>query len=252
MSLAEKYETFLVPIIMNTWAEKMARLVEPGDRVLDIGCGTGIVSRHAAPRAGMNSRIVGLDMNQEMLAVARRASLPPGIRIDWMEADAAEIPFEAAQFDVALCQFALMFMADKPAVAREMRRMLVPGGRLGLSVFATGPYDQALKRALSNYAQPVETDFSIWNYGDPEWLRMLVEEAGFEISSLKKESIPSQYASLKQAVELMRDWSETVAGLTPEKFDLVCRALEAELGEYITAEGFACPEPVITVTARAL
>jgi SAM-dependent methyltransferase len=190
-------------------------------------------------------------MSPDMLDVARLVPMPPGITVDWVEANAAGMPFEKAQFDVVLCQFALMFMADKSAAVHEMRRVVAPGGRLGLSVFAPGPYDQALRKALSRHIEPDEKDFAIWGWGNPDWLRTLVEQAGLEISSLKKESIPSRYASLRQSVELMKDWSKAVAGLTGDMFEQVCMDMESELSDYITAEGFACPEPVIIVTARA-
>lgn len=251
MSLAENYEMYLVPIIMDHWAENLVSLVRPGDRMLDVGCGTGIVTRRAAEIIGAHGTLVGLDISPDMLAVARKASIPAGVAVDWIEGDATTMPFENGQFDVVLCQFAFMFMADKTAALREMRRVLVPEGTLGLRVFAPGPYDRALREVLSKHADPDENDFAIWAWGFPEKLQALIEPAGFDITRLEQESIPSCYASVRQAVELMRDWSLTVAALAPAVFEQVCSDMETRMHGHVTGRGFECPEPVITVIARA-
>lgn len=251
MSLAENYETFLVPIIMDHWAQKLVSLVRPADRMLDVGCGTGIVTRRAAEIIGVNGALVGLDISPEMLAVARKASIPDGVEVDWVEGDAAGMPFEDGQFDVVLCQFAFMFMADKTAALREMRRVLAPGGTLGLRVFAPGPYDRALREVLGRHAAPDENGFAIWAWGCEDKLRSLIEPVGFDSTGLEQESIPSCYASVRQAIELMRDWSQTVAGLDPDVFEQVCSDMETRMHGHVTGRGFECPEPVITVIARA-
>jgi len=250
VSLAENYETYLVPIIMDHWAKNLVHLVSSGDRVLDVGCGTGIVSRRAAEIIGATGTLVGLDISPDMLAVARRASIPQGAHVDWHEGDAADMPFKDGQFDVVLCQFAFMFMEDKAAALHEMRRVLAPGGTLGLRVFAPGPYDRALREVLGTYASPDESDFAIWSWGFSDKLRQFIEPTGFEITRLEQESIPSCYASVRQAVELMRDWSRTVAGLAPDIFERVCKVMEARMHGHVTGRGFECPEPVITVIAR--
>jgi SAM-dependent methyltransferase len=251
MSLAENYETYLVPIIMDHWAQNLVSLVRPGDRMLDVGCGTGIVTRRAAEIIGAQGTIVGLDISPDMLAVARSASIPEGVNVNWVEGDAADMTFEDEHFDVVLCQFAFMFMEDTAAALREMRRVLAPGGTLGLRVFAPGPYDRALREVLGRHAAPDENDFAIWAWGFPDKLRQLIEPAGFEITRLEREDIPSCYASVRQAIELMRDWSRTVAELAPDVFERVCSEMETKMHSHVTDRGFKCPEPVITVIARA-
>jgi ubiquinone/menaquinone biosynthesis C-methylase UbiE len=125
---AEKYEHYFVPAIAAPLAaDLVARAaLRPGERVVDIACGTGVVTRLAAQRVGVAETVAGVDVNAGMLAVGRAAA-PAGMAIDWYEASAEDLPLPDEAFDVALCQLALQFFADKPAALREMRRVLTPG-----------------------------------------------------------------------------------------------------------------------------
>jgi ubiquinone/menaquinone biosynthesis C-methylase UbiE len=131
---AVAYERDFVPAIFAQWPPKLADIAEiaAGDRVLDVACGTGVLAREAAVRVGPSGRVTGLDLNEGMLAVARR--LRP--EIDWRHGDALDLPFADHAFDVVLSQFALMFFPDRPLALREMWRVLAPGGRLAVAVCA--------------------------------------------------------------------------------------------------------------------
>lgn len=242
LSLAEKYEVYYVPAIMDQWARDLAGLVEPGDEVLDVGCGTGVVSRHAATKAGKSGKVVGLDISTDMLEVARSVPMPPGGVIEWHEADAVSIPFDDASFDVVLCQFSLMFMPDKISALEEMRRVLSPNGQLAVSVWVSGIYDQILEEALTKYFDPDEFNFLIWDYSDPEWLRSLIEQAGFKSINIKKETKPSRFESIRQSVELMIDWSPELEGLPREALEGVIADMEAKLADFVNKGGFEIPE----------
>jgi SAM-dependent methyltransferase len=97
--------------------------IRPGDDVLDVACGTG---NAAIPAARAGGRVTGLDITPELLAIA--ASRAPDVR--WVEGDAEALPFEDATFDVVLSVFGCMFAPRHDVVARELRRVLRPGGRL--------------------------------------------------------------------------------------------------------------------------
>lgn len=129
------YERFFVPAIGAPLATDLIRLaaLRPGERVLDVACGTGVVARLASQQVGTTGTVAGLDVNPGMLAVARSAS-PPGMSIEWHEASAEAMPLPDASFDVVLCQMGLQFMPDKHAALSEMRRVLVRDGRLILNV----------------------------------------------------------------------------------------------------------------------
>jgi SAM-dependent methyltransferase len=136
---AEVYERCFVPAIFGQWAPQLvdAAGVSPTDLVLDVGCGTGVLARAAADRVAAEEQVTGLDINEGMLAVARR--IRP--RIDWRPGDATAIPFTGGSFDVVMSQFALMYFPDRIAALREMRRVLKPDGRLAVAVW--GPFERA-------------------------------------------------------------------------------------------------------------
>lgn len=98
---------------------------------MEVACGTGVLARELARRVCPKSSAVGLDLNADMLSVAR-SSAP---EIEWCEASAEVMPFSDATFDSVLSQFGLMFFADRPAAIREMTRVLRPGGTIVIAVW---------------------------------------------------------------------------------------------------------------------
>lgn len=134
---AQIYEQHVVPAIVGRWAPDLVEVlsVRPGERVLDLACGTGVVTRLLPDRVGPAGRVVGVDLWGEGLTVARGAAADG--QVEWLQADAEEIPIRDATFDAVVCQQGLQFVPDKRAAVREMRRVLVAGGRLVLSVWCS-------------------------------------------------------------------------------------------------------------------
>ncbi len=178
---AETYETQFVPGIFAEWATLLVDAAGIGTQrsVLDVACGTGIVARTAADRLGGDARVVGLDLNEAMLDVARRVRP----EIEWRQGDAADLPFPDDSFDVVLCQMALMFFRDRLAAVREMARVVAADGVVGLVVPDTlsaqpayGPFvDVAVRHAGPKAATLLG---AYWECGDPDELRGLVTSAG--------------------------------------------------------------------------
>jgi SAM-dependent methyltransferase len=149
--------------------------------VLDVACGTGVIARQAAPLVGLTGHVTGLDVSQAMLDVARSLPAPEGAAIAWQEGSAEALPFPDAAFDLVLCQQGLQFFPDRAAAVREMRRVLAPGGRIGISVWrglAHQPVDAALDEAIARHlgVQAMAAPFAL---GDAEELRALLVGAGF-------------------------------------------------------------------------
>ncbi len=182
----EAYERHLVPALFTPWAEDLLTRVglHTGERVLDVACGTGIVARLAAARVGESGHVVGVDLNAGMLDMARAQPLPGGVSVDWQEGDATALPCEDATFDVVCCQQGFQFIPDKAATLREMHRVLVPGGRLGLSVWRAPVHNSfarlradVLERHIGPEAAGLRAAFG---FGDADALRILLTETGFE------------------------------------------------------------------------
>src|SRR5688500_3599509 len=110
LEAAEAYETAFVPAFFAQWAPILcdAAGVTAGQRILDVACGTGIVARTAADRVGA-ANVVGVDLNEAMLTVARRVRPD----VDWRQGDATALPLDDGSVDTVLCQMALMFFPDR-------------------------------------------------------------------------------------------------------------------------------------------
>jgi SAM-dependent methyltransferase len=181
---AERYERWLVPFISGPWVPALLDLVEfrPGERVLDVACGTGVVSRLAARRVAPSGTVTGLDLNEGMLSVAGRLPLPPGLTIEWRQGSALALPFADRAFDVVVCQHGLMFFPDRLKALGEMRRVLTPGGRVAISVWTgPSPYFAAQREALARYVstEAASTSAVAFSLGDPVELSGLLTGAGF-------------------------------------------------------------------------
>ena len=130
---AELYEERFVPALFAHWVDAVldAAGVRAGQDVLDVACGTGIVTRHAAERVGPTGHVTGLDLNPAMLAVASRVR--PGLT--WHQGDVAALPFDDDSFDVVTCQSAAMFFPDLVGALKEMGRVTRPGGVVAVQAF---------------------------------------------------------------------------------------------------------------------
>jgi len=122
------YDTYLVPLIFEPYAADLAaRLARIApSRVLEVACGTGVVTRAVANALGASTRIIATDLNQPMLDYASAAGVPR--QVEWRQADAMQLPFGDETFDAVLCQFGIMFCPDKVRAFSEAWRVLEAGG----------------------------------------------------------------------------------------------------------------------------
>ena len=182
---AEFYQSTFVPALFDGWARHLVDKVGvgPGQSVLDVACGTGVVAAAAADRAGAFGAIVGLDLNEAMLAIARR--LRPDLR--WQRGDACALPFDDGSFDLVLSQAGLMFFTDRVAALREMGRVAGADGRVAVQVpgrLAASPGYLALAEVVGRHGEQdalvlLEAYFAV---GEPELLTALFRAAGLRIN----------------------------------------------------------------------
>jgi ubiquinone/menaquinone biosynthesis C-methylase UbiE len=134
-SIPALYDRYLGPLIFEPYAldlaERIARLAP--QRLLETAAGTGIATRALARALPQTTDIVATDLNQAMVDFAT-AQTKAG-NVDWRQADALALPYDDGAFDVAACQFGVMFFPDKRAGFREALRVLKPGGRFVFNVW---------------------------------------------------------------------------------------------------------------------
>jgi ubiquinone/menaquinone biosynthesis C-methylase UbiE len=194
---AESYERFMVPSLFAPWATYLVQRANPqlGERVLDIACGTGIVTRKVVPLVGSRGIVIGLDANPEMINMARITAEQEHLTIEWYTNPAEQLPFPDENFDLILCQFGLMFFTDRHAALKEMHRVLRRGGRLVLSVWQgldRHPFYQILHDVSQRHfgISSVETVFSL---GNADELRKLLTNSGFRQIEIKPMSITAHF-----------------------------------------------------------
>jgi SAM-dependent methyltransferase len=117
--------------------------IQAGQRVLDVGCGTGVV---AITAARLGARVTGIDLTPQLVEHAKENARIAGVKVDWQEGDAEELPFGDEEFDVVVSQFAHIFAPRAAIVTAEMLRVLKPGGTIA---FSTWPPDAMVGRTMA-------------------------------------------------------------------------------------------------------
>ena len=182
---AQNYQRHFVPAIAEPVSVPLlaAAALRPGERVLDVGCGTGLIARLAAERVGPAGAVTAIDLSPDMIEVARATPAPAAPPIEWHAGDAVSLPFPDGAYDVVLCQMALMFMENRAAAVAEMRRVLKPGGRVVVST--PGPMQPvfaALERAIVEHIGADLGMFvrAVFSMHDPDTVAALLREAGLQ------------------------------------------------------------------------
>jgi SAM-dependent methyltransferase len=210
-----------------------AAAVAPGDRVLDVGCGTGVSTRRAA-RAASSGRVLGVDVSAPLVEHARLLADREGLtHTEFVVADAQVHPFPAAGFDVVMSRFGVMFFADPPAAFANLARGLRPGGRLAVLVWqhqADNEWSVAVNDALGIDDDPAA---QAWSLADPEVVRATL--ADFVDVDLVDVSAPMFWGDDAETafgfITGLSTWQAALAGL-----DAVERAgVEGRLRDLIAA-----------------
>ncbi|MCW3016066.1 MAG: methyltransferase protein [Solirubrobacterales bacterium] len=251
------YEELLVPGFFTAFADEMLDRGQPRDResMLDVATGTGIVLRRARVRCPSLARAVGLDLTAGMLAVAREKS--EGLDIEYVEGDAASLPFEDAAFDLVTCQQGLQFFPAREQALREFRRVLAPGGRAVVACWCdveTAPAHQALTDALRQHfpdREPVaRVPFSL---SSADELRSLLHEAGFGDVDVERVAGTARFSSPEDFSRSFMEGSPmaiAMADVPQEQRDALARDIAMNVRERF-GEPVVAPMVTHIATARA-
>ncbi len=238
------YDTLMVPLIFEAYAAGTAALVAACApvAVLETAAGSGVVTRALAPQLGAGARYVVTDLNQPMLdyAAARQGADP---RIEWRQADALQLPFAEASFDVVCCQFGAMFFPDRVAGYAEARRVLRPGGRFIFSVWDRIE-DNVFADEVTNAVAALFPDdpprflaSTPHGYHDVARIRDDVRRAGFTDIAIETQEKISRAASARdvaiaycQGTPLRNEIEARDAGALPRATALAAEALASRHG----------------------
>ena len=258
ITAASAYEDLYVPGVFQQWAPRVVKAagIEPGHRVLDIACGTGVLAREAASRVGEDGSVVGVDPSPGMLTMAKR--LAPSI--EWKEGVAESLPFGAESFEAVVSNFGLMYFRDRAGGLREMLRVLVPGGRMAVAVWESlenseaYPDEVALLEQLAGQeaADALKAPFVL---GDRAELTALFETAGVQSVEIATHIGRAQFPSIRTMVEAdLRGWLPVMGvNLSEDKIETILEEAEQALKQFVTSEGsMAFDSPAHIVTGRKL
>lgn len=234
--------------------------IQPRDRVLDVGCGTGKSSRDAARRAA-KGWVLGVDLSSRMLDDARRRSVDEGMtNVDFLHADAQIHPFEPGSFDLAISVFGAMFFADPLAAFANIGRSLRPGGRIAFLSWQAFEHNEWLTTLFDSLAAgrdlptPSAGEPGPFGLADAETVTTLLREAGFVDGHLTSICEPMWLGdSTEQAWGFVTEMG-IVRGLT-ESLDDASReeamtALHRRISASETAEGVLLGSAAWLITAR--
>lgn len=249
---AQIYDEFFVPALFQEWTPHIAgrAQIKAGQTVLDVACGTGVLARKIAKYVGVNGTVIGLDVNEGMLDVARQKA--PHIR--WQHGIAEDLPFDNNYFDAVVSQFGLMFFENRQKAISEMLRVLRSNQRLVIAVWGeleeTTGYSAMVQLLLRLFGEDAANGLRApYNLGNLQTLQALFDglDVDYEIETLVgKAKFPS-----------IADWMFTdikgwvlADSISDEQYQTLLNEAEKELQSFTLEDGrveFDAPAHIITI-----
>lgn len=244
----EIYDDVFVPAMVDAWALRLVELakLQPGGRALDIACGTGAWTMYAAAHVGAQGKVVGLDINPDVLTVARRKQ--DAGTVEWREGSADALPFDDDSFDVVCCQLGLMFFPDRVAALREMRRVLAPGGRFVSMVWGRMERCPSQMAVASAWERRLGPDAAAGFHNqhvlaDKDELAGLLAAAGFRNITARWEIGEVRFPSPSQFV---RSYAALInLQIEPEVAEALINDVSNDLAPFMGSGGLTCPMEVV-------
>ena len=230
-------ELFMAPFVRSL----VASAVRPGDAVLDVACGTGFAARLSSTVTGASGRVIGSDLNADMIAMAKSLPSKEGSNISWQQASALDLPFADNEFDAVISQQGIQFFPDSAAGLRDMARVTKPGGRLAATVWAAqeqSPYLQSVFGMLTQHcgADP-NANAKVFANGGQDQVRGWFKSADLESTSIE---LVEATVSMPPIMEYVPDHLKALPPLSrgnyfeldTEAQNSLLRQIENELSEY--------------------
>lgn len=234
------HEDILVPAIYAQWAHRVAEIakIDLGHHILDVACGTGTLARAALLEAGLTGRVTGLDASEKMLESASKHSS----KIEWQLGDAEALPFEKNHFDRVMCQFSLMFIANRVSAIKEMLRVCKPDGLVVVAIWAPMEQSKAyytLDRLVQKYAG-ARAAFKLsspWKLGAPGVMDALLLSSGVNEYECHQRVGLVRFPSIESFIESHLLLVDEFHQMNEEAYAQLLSAADTELREFLVPGG---------------
>jgi enediyne biosynthesis protein CalE5 len=241
-------------------ADLVARLrAKQGERVLDLGTGPGEPALTIAGQVGARGRVVGVDLSENMISIARRVAAARSVsNAEFQVMDCSALTFDEGHFDAAISSFGFQIFPDPDKAAQCAIRVLRPKGRLAVSVWSTGdrvPFLHAIVGPMLKHAEPDESGYipTPYELGAPGEMVGFLEAAGFQRAHEERLTHTVQLANEDRYLQMILKGTpigHSVSEETKEIQEQVLRETRSNLQQWKTSEGLSIPAECVFVTAH--
>lgn len=248
---AKIYEEVYLPALFQEWCPLVVQTanVKAGDSVIDVACGTGALAIAVSEQVGPNGTVVGIDINEGMLNIAKSKS--PFVK--WLNAPAEALPFSENHFNRVVSQFGLMYFENQETAIREMVRVLQPSGTLVVVVWDELAKNPGLSAEEHLWQQVFgeEVDETPYRLGDKEVLENLFKNSGASDIQIRTHEGVARFDSIESWIHTgAKGWTEDDA-LNDDELKTLLDIAEKELTDFRTIQGTVTfPTSTHIVTAR--
>ena len=258
-SIPAAYDRYLGPVLFQPYAEDLAaRLHVPENgSVLELACGTGIVTRELRNRLPAMAQLIATDLNEPMFQHAA-AKFAKNEVVEWRQADACALPFGDGIFDAVVCQFGIMFVPDKALAAGEARRVLKPDGVFLFNVWDAIEHNELCRIAHETITGYFDKDpptfYQVpFSYHDRDEIKRVLAEAGFRdvrIEVVEKISGASRPEDTATGLVQGNPVSVAIAGRDPSLLPVITNAIAEALKSRFGDLDIRAPQRAIVIEAR--